>query len=220
MPVPIVVLSIWAVAALAAMGGIGLVIWKLAKILGDKKLAILGSPRVGKTALFQMLRDGKVPKVAHRTVDAEPGTTFTLKVAGKDIRFEIPKDVSGSGGIAFPEWRKAFDGADFVLYLFRADQLAAGDEKTVKLVSNHLSLMKGWLVAHKGPPPRIVLVGTFADQSQGFPGTRHELYRVVADQPAIKAALVKLNNAGLVVGSLASTRLASSLIKSIEKTLS
>ena len=218
-PLPIVVFSIWGVAALAAVGGIGLAIWKVANILADKKLAILGSPRVGKTTLFQMLRDGKVPKVADKTTDAEPGTTFTLKVSGKDIRFEIPKDVNGNGGVAFPEWRKAFDGADFVLYLFRADQLAAGDEKTVKMVSNHLTLMKGWLVARKGQPPKIVLVGTFADQSLGFPETRHELNRVVADQPAIKAALVKLNNAGLVVGSLASTRLASSLIKSIEKAL-
>ena len=211
---------ILAVSALVVAGGITLAIRSLLTILSNKKLAILGAQRVGKTTLFQMLRDGKVPKVTGETVDAEPGTSFVLKISGKDIRFEIPKDVSGNDGVAFPEWRKAFDGADFVLYLFRADKIAAGDEKTVKLVKDHLSLIKGWLATHQGLPPKIVLVGTFADQSPGFSERRYVLDSVVASHPVIKAGLVKLNNARLVVGSQATTRLASSLIKKIEKALS
>lgn len=220
MPAPIVIAAIWGVAALATAGGIALVALRLVKILANKKLAILGAQKVGKTTLFQMLRDGKVSKVSGRTVDAEPGTEFILRISGKDIRFEIPSDVTGNDGAAYPEWRKAFAQADFVLYLFRADEFVAGIDKTVKLVSDHLSVMKVWLDAHRGSPPKIVLVGTFADQWPGFPQKRQELAHLVADSDVIKAAVVKLNNAGLVVGSLANTRLAGSVIKGIEKQLS
>lgn len=220
MPAPFVVAAIWGVASLVVAGGVSLVVLKLVKVLANKKLSILGAQGVGKTTLFQMLRDGKVPKVSHRTVDAEPGTTFVMKISGKDIRFEIPKDVEGNDGAAFPEWRKAFDESDFVLYLFRADEIAAGTDKVIKQVNDHLLMLKGWLVGRQGPAPKIVLVGTFADQWPQFPEKRQELSRLVADNSVIKAALVKLNNAGLVVGSLATSRLASSVIKNIEKQLS
>lgn len=216
MAVPVVVVAIaWGVAAIATTSGIYLVVQKMARMLANRKLAILGAQRVGKSTLFRMFRDGKVPKRSLETVDAEPGTTFVLRISKKDIRVEIPRDVEGSDGAGFPEWRKAFNDADFVLYLFRADHLVSDNEKAVALVKNHISLLKGWLSEHSGSAPRIVLVGTFADQWPGVSGKRGELFQLVESHPVVKAGMVKLNNAGLVVGSLENTRSAGSLIKGI-----
>lgn len=221
MAVPVVVVAIaWGIAAIATAGGIYLAVQRMVKILANKKLSILGAQRVGKTTLFQMFRSGKVTKKSSETVDAEPGTIFVLRISGKEIHVEIPRDVEGNDGAGFPEWRKAFDDAHFVLYLFRADQLLTGSQQNVALVKSHISMLQGWLAEKHGNPPRIVLVGTFADQLPGFPGKRDELNQLVGNHPVIKAGMVKLNNAGLVVGSLENTRVAGYLVKSIVKKMS
>lgn len=220
MPAPLVIVAVWGVATLVAMGGIALVVLRLARTLANKKLSVLGAQGVGKTTVFQMLRDGKVPEVSHRTVDPEPGTNFVLRISGKEVRFEIPSDVFGNDGAAYPDWQKAFVDSDYVLYLFRADELVARNEGTERLVRDQLLMLKGWLVNMSATPPKIILVGTFADQWPNFPEKRRDLLNLVANHPVIKPAVVRLNNAGLVVGSLATTQLARSVIRGIERELS
>lgn len=218
MPAPFIVAGIVALATLV-VSGLGVAIRQLLKALANKKLTILGAQRVGKTTLFQTLRDGKPPKTAKRTVDPEPGMKFTLRLRGKDVRFEMPKDLPGHDGVAFPSWKAAFESSDHVWYVFRADLIASQDASTVKLVTSHLDLFKSWLSAMNGPHPKIILVGNFADKSDAFSQNRQEFSQEVANSDPIKAAVVRLDHAGLVVGSLATYPMAKALIRAIRAQL-
>lgn len=213
MPIPVIALVVAVVVI--AVGGIGAAVLKLRSALANKKLTILGATRVGKTTLFRILRDGKLSRVTPATVDAEPGTTFTLKVSGKDMHFQIPKDLPGHGGVAFPDWKKAFIGSDHVWYLFRADLIAAQDRATVDLVTVHLKMFENWLPAMNGPRPKILLIGTFSDKSSNGLGRHDDLAIAVANADPIKAEVVKLGHAGLVVGSMATPASARALLKGI-----
>ena len=218
-PVLIVVAGV-ALASLLLAGALGLAVYRLVKFLSGKRLAILGGQGVGKTTLFSTLRDGKTPKATRETVDSEPGATFILEVAGRSVHFDIPRDLRGNDGVGFPEWKKSFLDADYVLYIFRSDKVLAGDAKTLEEMERHFLLMKGWLDRAKNSPSKIVLIGTFADQSGPYSGKRSELHQAVAETQLVKAALVKLNNAGLVVGSLVNTRSATAVVKGIRERLS
>ncbi|MER3386861.1 MAG: GTPase domain-containing protein [Microcella pacifica] len=211
-----------AAVAFSAVGAAGLVlaINRLLRFLANKKLTILGAQRVGKTTLFQTLRDGKPPKRSKYTVDPEPGMEFTLRLKGKDVRFAIPKDMPGHDGVAFPTWRAAFESSDQVWYLFRADLIASGDVATIQLVTSHLTLLKVWLKSMSGPKPSVLLVGTFADQVSDYSHSHEDVLKRVADCAPIKAGQVQLNNAELVVGSLANARMATTMVKTIERAIS
>lgn len=215
MPAPLIVAAVVALATLV-VSGLGVVIHQLLKSLANKKLAILGAQRVGKTTLFQTLRDGKPPKSSKRTVDPEPGMEFTLRMGRRDVRFEMPKDLPGHDGVAFPAWRAAFKSSDHVWYVFRADLIASGDLATINLVKSHLDLFKTWLTAMNGAHPKIILIGNFADKIDGYPQNRQDFLREVANSAPIKAAVVKLGDAGLVVGSLATYPMAKAMIRGIK----
>lgn len=210
MPAPIVLAGV--VLAVLALGSAAA--WSVIRILANKKLSLLGAQRVGKTTLFQTLRDGKPPESSTATVDAEPGTEFVLRLKKKDVRFEIPKDLPGNDGLAYPAWQKAFATSDYVWYLFRADLIAEADKSTIEIVKGHLNLLDMWRKQHGGSRPKILLVGTFADKNPGFPKNLEQIQALVNDSPPIKAGRVKLE-AGLVVGSMANAALARKLLKSI-----
>lgn len=216
MPAPLIIAAAIAVVTLGA-GGISAY---LKRHLANKRVAVLGAQQVGKTTLFVTLRDGRPPEHPKRTVDPAPGSTFHLQVGKREATFEIPADLRGHDGVGFPNWKAATEKADWVWYLFRADLIALGDATTTRIVEDHLTRLKTWLDDMKGPRPKVLLVGTFADQAQGYLEPRGELHRLVSMSDPIKADLVKIEDSALVVGSLATPKLAASLVKSIQAALS
>ena len=68
-----------------------------------------------------------------------------------------------------------------------------------------------WICSRRGS--KIILIGTFSDKAVTSEFSLEDLTHVVAEAAPIKAGVAKLNNAGLVFGSLASKRESAKLIK-------
>lgn len=136
-----------------------------------------------------------------------------MEVERKPVDFAVPNNVSGNGGLGFPVWKEEFKRSDFVWYLFRADLIAQGDTATLEDVREHLDMFKAWLDSGKSKRPKIILIGTFSDKAVTSEFSLEDLTHVVAEAAPIKAGVAKLNNAGLVFGSLASKRESAKLIK-------
>lgn len=191
---------------------------KVNKLWAGRRVAILGRQMVGKTTLLSHLTGNDVSGVVKSTVDPTAGGTFEIHVGKKAVRFRVRHDQPGwAPENSYKGWREDFDDADFVLYLFRADLIAHGDQATVNLVERDLNQFKSWLPASKSgrPVPKIILIGTWADQSPEFAEDPNKFTSRVRRARPIKIGAVKLNKADLVVGSLSAdddtTRLIASL---------
>ena len=161
---PIFLIPIIAVlAALGVIGGLTVVIPRLAKKLAGKNVAILGRQQVGKTTLLHVLKEQRVPTKGRRTVDPAQGGKFSMDLDGKSVGFHVPNDLPGNHALGYQDWKDAFTGADYVWYLFRSDLIAQGDPTEFKIVRDHFNMFKGWMDANKSLRPKIILIGTFAD---------------------------------------------------------
>lgn len=141
------------------------------------------------------------------------GGAFVLSVAGQEIQFDVPRDVSGADGLGYHEWKTAFLQADLVWYVFRADLVARREPHELGLVQKHLDMLAEW--ADRPKPPAFMLIGTWADQDATWADGPHVLHGRVADADAIKVGLVKLNHAKLVVGSLDTPAHARELVRAL-----
>ncbi|GAA1941538.1 hypothetical protein GCM10009775_36660 [Microbacterium aoyamense] len=174
----------------------------ISKLWDGKRIAIIGRQSVGKTALLETLLGKERPAAARPTVDPESGGVFELQQEKRAVRYRVRHDLPGwAPANAYKGWEEDFNNADFVLYLFRADLVEQGDKDTVDLVDRDLNQLKKWL-SPQAKTPRIILIGTHADQSELF-GTDERAFRgLVRKARPIKSGAIKLNKADLIVGSL------------------
>lgn len=218
MPIPLLIVgAVVAVGLLGIGGAAAAIIATFAKKLSGKRVAILGRQTIGKTTLLHFLRAGKIPDHTRNTVDPDEGGTFSLEIGGKSVGFRVPKDLPGNDGLGYSDWKEAFTGADYVWYLFRSDLVAQEDKAEVALVKGHLDMFRQWMDA--GSAPKIILIGTWADQDPGFERDPKQFRRDVAAASPIKVGAVKLNNAGLVIGALDNDDNAVTLMKSLGRRL-
>lgn len=205
-------LPVIAAGAVVAAGATGFAL--LSRPVG-RSIAILGGPQVGKTTLLRVLQDGGAPALAPRPT-AEPvtdGKKFRVDIGGKALPFFVAQDVPGTDGLGYPTWRPLFRGSKFVLYLFRADLIAAGHRPESRRVTEQLQTFATWMPRRRGA--RVVLVGTWADQDDDFPHDAAKLARAVSASPAIKVSASRLRNAPVIVGSLADDASARRLIRAL-----
>lgn len=219
MPLPLVVIPI--VLGAVTLGGIVMAaVPKILKILNNRTVAILGAPQTGKTALIRVLRDADAPDRGLPAVNTGGDRgRFQLVIKGKTVDFAVPQDLPGSDGLSAAEWKKAFADADHVWYLFRADLMANGDAETAQMVKTHVALLGKWISANPVNAPRVLLIGTWADQHQDYARHAARLLKSVQETSTIKFGSVKLNGAAVVIGSLATPRDADKLLKGITSRL-
>jgi energy-coupling factor transporter ATP-binding protein EcfA2 len=212
MPLPLIPVAIAAGVAVVA-GGIALAVPRVMRPLKGKRIAVLGARGVGKTTLLQILRDRRLPSRKRGSTDPAPEGLFSMEVQRKSVNFAVPNNVSGNGGLGYPVWKQEFKQSDFVWYLFRADLIAQGDAETLEDVRGHLDMFRAWIDSGKSKGPKIILIGTFSDKAITSELNLEELTHIVAGAAPIKAGVAMLNNAGLVVGSLALKRDSAKLVK-------
>lgn len=221
MPLPLLVIPIVAVAV-ATFGGavIFAAIPKIWKILDKHTVAILGAPQTGKTALIRLLRDVDAPDSGlQAAASGEDRGRFKVEIKGKTVDFAVPRDVPSMNGLNVGEWKDAFDDAEHVWYLFRADLVARGDAGTTQMVKTHLALFKKWIDAQPGSAPKILLVGTWADEHPDRSLSLSQVAKQVEDTDVIKFGSAQLGGAPVVVGSLVTSKDADRLLKGIKSRL-
>lgn len=190
----------------------------LNKLWAGKRVAVLGRQMVGKTTLLGFLMGKDAPVNSKMTVDPAKGGTFELRIGKKATRFRVRHDQPGwAPENSYKGWKEDFDDADFVLYLFRADLVEQGDIQTINLVQEDLNQFKRWLPkwGSKTPAPKIVLIGTWADQSPSFNEDAAKFASLIRKSHPIKLGATKLNKADLVVGSLSTDKDRERLIESL-----
>lgn len=221
MPFPLIPIAVIGVIALVGVGTtVATLLPRVAKKLSGKRVAILGKQAVGKTTLLHVLRDGEVPEHnTTNTVDPSTGGKFTMEINGEPVDFDVPKDMPGHPGAGFSDWEEAFTKADYVWYLFRADLIAQGEPSELQLVRDHLDMFKDWLDKSKARSPKIILIGGWADLLPDYRHNLANLHREISEASPIKIGTVKLNKAGLVIGSLAGDKEATKLVKSLRSRL-
>lgn len=143
-----------------------------------------------------------------------------MDVRGKAVNFDVPRDLAASDvDFSYKQWKDAFLSADYVWYVFRADLVAADDADTLEGVKEHLDRFKAWMDQGKSVRPKVILIGTFAELSPQFEDDFAGLVDTVRSAAPIKLGMVKLHNAGLVVGSLLAAKDAKKLVKRISSSL-
>lgn len=211
---------VFPIVPIAAVAGAYLVL-EAKKKLSGKRVAILGGRRVGKSTLIRFLSTGEVAE--GRSLSEAPLATskrgFSLVIDGKRTKFSVPRDLPGNNGLGLPKWHEEYRKADFVWYLFRADLIEQGDNNEIQRVRSHLDTFSGWNGRRGKATRKIVLIGTWADQSTRWRTNRAEFVDSVISAEPLKLGAVKLGNAPVIVGSLGSNSGAERLIKHLESNL-
>jgi len=213
MPVPVVLAALGAVPA-AAVATAWYVKRGFARKLAKTRVAILGNRRVGKSALLDALQKPSHDRALPATA-APLGGSFEMEISGKVVRFEVPRDLPGNQRLALQAWKEAFEEAGNIWYLFRADRVVQGDLDEISIIRKHIALLAGWM--QQGHKPKVVLVGTWAEQDDEWASNREQFIERVSRADPINVALVKLNFASLVVGSLGTPKDAIALVRDLRK---
>lgn len=183
------------------------------------RVAILGRRQVGKTTLLAVLRGEMASAEGQASAGPLVSGAFSMPAGARDLRMEVAKDLPAVDGLGYADWKKAFLGSDYVWYLFRADLIAQGDADEVALVKDHFDVFKVWLGGKSSRRPKIVLIGTWSDKSPVHLRDPGKFKQEVSRSAPIKSGVVKLNNAGLVVGSLNSENDSAKLVRSLASAL-
>lgn len=186
------------------------------KKLADNRVAILGDHKVGKSTLLATLSRPSRSKELSTLTD-RGGGEFTLEVGGKMVTFDVPADLPGANPLTSPDWKPAIQNANHVWYVFRADRVAKGDHRDLATIDAHLHFIEKW--RSKSHPPKVMLIGTWADADPGWSEDTGRFIRRVSETHTIKLARIKMGNAPLVVGSLSTEASARELERQIRKRL-
>ncbi|MGX1696381.1 GTPase domain-containing protein [Microbacterium keratanolyticum] len=215
MPLPLIPIVVVAVVAGATAVTTAVLNQTLSRKLKDKRVAILGARQTGKTSLLRFLQlDGLLEGDVSSTVNTSSGGTFDLQVQGATVRFDVLKDVPGSQGLAFKDWRAAVEGADYVWYLFRADRVTDGNATEIELIRKHLTSLTTWIDSTRGDKPKVILVGTHADGNPKFWEAASSVVHAAISADVINFYATKLD-ASVVVGSLATDESAKRLRRAL-----
>ncbi|MFB2895409.1 hypothetical protein ACE1CI_21100 [Aerosakkonemataceae cyanobacterium BLCC-F50] len=118
--------------------------------LRGKRIGILGDKAVGKTTLFNYLRDGKKPEnyiqTLKDTLDKKE-IINNFEGLGVNILFRKTTDISGSEDF-YPAWKEIFLNSDIIFYLFRTDFLLNGNSKAIERIEADLQQITGWIESY------------------------------------------------------------------------
>lgn len=135
--------------------------------LKGRKIVVLGERGVGKTRLIRFITSGELTEGYQQTIGTEATASNRLSLSNLELNIKKSVDVPGATG-AYAEWKAAFDGADIVLYLVRADRLVGGDAKVEARTRADMKHIKQWLEARGKSRPHFVIVGTHCDLDKKF----------------------------------------------------
>jgi hypothetical protein len=217
MPLPLIPIAAGA-AALAIVGA--LAVPRIMKTLSGKNVAVLGGRSVGKTTLLYLLQHRKLPETSDEPAEGDAVGEFEIVMGRGHARFTLHKDITehpGAGG--YKIWRDAFSKADHVWYLFRADLIAQGDPLEVSKVKGHLDLFAAWLGNRSSGSPRVMLIGTWADQDSRYKEDATSFKESLARSSPLQVGMVKLEHSALIVGSLEGKKEADKLLQKIGRAL-
>lgn len=214
-PLPILLVPIGA----AALSASGVIAARMLRKLPGKSVAILGGHQVGKSVLLRYLRTASVTDDGRSTIDPEQQAVFELQLGRKKLKFTVPREMPSNEGLGHPLWREAFRKADHVWYLFRADLIADGDPDEVRRLRNDLDLLKQWRQPRASKPPRIILIGTWADRVPSWKTHPIDLLEKVRSADPLKLGAVKLGNAPVLLGSLVNDEDAKELVNRLKENL-
>lgn len=216
MPLPLIPVVAGAIALTGAVTAAGVVMReaRLAKKLAAGRVAILGRPGVGKTALLHAMQKPSKPNMLPATADALGGH-FELEINGQMVTFSVPRDLPGDAGLGYTKWKHAFDQSGNVWYLFRADLVASDDHDELTAIKRDIDELASWMST--GHHPRVLLIGTWADAAPDWTYHSRAVAGRVSHSDAIKAGLVKMHHAKLVIGSLRTIDAAERLRRDIRR---
>jgi hypothetical protein len=189
---------------------------RLAKRLKNQKVSILGAEKVGKSSLLAALRRPKRDNMLPPT-SAPPQGEFTMQIGGAEVSFVVPRDLPSNPGVGGHIWKDAFQSADHVWYLFRADLLARADSTTIERVRDDVSLLSAWM--KNANPPKVTLIGTWADADPAWEDDPSGFAERVSSATPIDIAQVLLHKAPVVVGSLETPKNSRRLLDDLARSL-
>jgi hypothetical protein len=189
----------WIISSLLAMFVVGGTIYvvkinwdKILIAFKGKKIVVLGEKEVGKTHLIQFLCTGSIPSEYNTTGD--PQKYDQRRFFLKNLELDIHEIVDFSGDqMWYQVWEKYFNGAEVILYLFRADRLFSNNsistsgqkenekiEKTYQRIEQDIYQFMKWekengkeryknfLFLKKKSVAHIIAIGTHCDLIEGF----------------------------------------------------
>lgn len=216
MPIPIIAVPVAVGLAAAASP---LVRMAITRMPNSKSVAILGGHKAGKSTLLRYLLANSVADNQEVGIASTSSGVFELQLGRRKTKFTVSRDLPSSEVLGHPQWRKAFKKADHIWYLFRSDLLAKNDPETVRRLRNDLDVMKAWRTDRGSRAPRIVLIGSWVDQVPDWHHAPLEVLERVRSTEPLKFGAVKLGNAPVVVGSLASDKDAEALVSRLKENL-
>ncbi|WP_311260493.1 hypothetical protein [Microbacterium sp. WCS2018Hpa-9] len=198
MPLPLAPIAVGLIAA-----SVAIVRPKLVQARNRKRLAILGGQHVGKTTLLSFLARAGTGEPSGTADRGKFAGIFTLTVDSKTVEFRVRKDLRGDVRTKLARSRQAFMSATHVWYLFRSDLIREGDAQHILDVKRDLDTLKEWADEASSKAPKILLVGTFADQSPFFEADADAFLETIRSADPIKLGRKKFADpAKVVVGSL------------------
>jgi len=148
---------------------------KIVRLLKGKQIAVLGARGVGKTHLITFLSKGSIPREYFQTLAPAKVSGRTFYLGDLKLQFRETIDVPGDQA-AYGIWKKMFNEADLVFYLFRADKIKLGDVSEISRIKKDAEQIKLWMNDKKKDYPTVLLIGTFCDKDPEYisltPSTR------------------------------------------------
>lgn len=176
MPIPLLLYGGIAVAAAAAALTAAVLTHppskeKLVKMLGYKRVAVLGERGVGKSHLLHFFAT-KTVSLTPPSKTSKPEKIESQRLSLDDLHLKFTKTLDLPGDRDFRgEWKKLYDESDLVLYLVRADRLFFNDKVTEVRAKEDLQQMAMWKAeaeASNRAAPRLFIIGTFCDKDPAF----------------------------------------------------
>ncbi|MCE2565733.1 GTPase domain-containing protein [Komagataeibacter sp. FNDCF1] len=140
--------------------------FSLIQIFGYKfdhiKLCVLGERGTGKTTLLHFIQSNSVPTNNSQTALTEKQKSFPRKIQDKLYDFKESVDVPGDKAF-YNDWKESCETANWIVYLFRADEIMHNDERACNRMESDMSFISDILDRRKKKPEKILLIGTHCD---------------------------------------------------------
>ena len=159
MPIWIPILIILCSSLIGA--AVGAFVGAIIETLKDKRLAVLGERRVGKTVLINFLTTGTLSKEYRATRYSKKTEPNDFQLKDLKLRIKESKDVAGDAS-QYDQWQDIVQKADIVLYLLRSDKLMGGDKCTEERVKRDIGQIGKWLQENPQNFP-FFIIGTYCD---------------------------------------------------------
>ena len=214
MALPLVALGWGGFVGISAIAA-SFAIKRLIRWLSEKRILVIGSDRVGKSALIKFLGGKTDP--GKTTDPPQSFESFVVEKSGDKLYISKGLDFPGSDDF-YIDWKREFMAADFVFYLIDVDRAQRKQSDSYRrTLSIHRRRIQTWFdKAEARKPRKLILVGTHCDrlpraQRSDEPRKCLGEFRMGLDKHS--------NRTEIVFGSLKDKTEANELINKIVKTV-